>query len=45
MDKETVIESSGNAFADLGFSPAEARVFAMRTELMAHIRETIAAKH
>lgn len=45
MDKETVIERSGNAFADLGFSPAEATIFAMRAELMAHIREAIAAKH
>lgn len=44
MDKEPVIESSGNVFADLGFSPEEATIFAMRAELMAHIRETIATK-
>lgn len=45
MDKETVIESSGNVFADLGFSPEEATILAMRAELMARLRETIAAKH
>lgn len=44
MDKEPVIESSGNVFADLGFSPEEATILAMRAELMARIRETIAAK-
>lgn len=44
MNKEPVIESSGNVFADLGFSPEEATIMAMRAELMARIRETIAAK-
>jgi predicted XRE-type DNA-binding protein len=44
MDKEAIIESSGNVFTDLGFSPAEATILAMRAELMARIRETIAAK-
>lgn len=44
MKKEPVIESSGNVFADLGFSPEEATILAMRAELMARIRETIAAK-
>ena len=41
MDKEPVIEGSGNVFADLGFSPEEATILAMRAELMARIRETI----
>lgn len=44
MNKEPVIESSGNVFADLGFSPEEATILAMRAELMARIRETIASK-
>ncbi len=44
MKKETVIESSGNVFADLGFSPEEATILAMRAELMARIRETIMDK-
>lgn len=41
MDKEPVIEGSGNVFADLGFSPEETTILAMRAELMARIRETI----
>ncbi len=44
MKKEHVIESSGNVFADLGFSPEEATILAMRAELMARIRETIMDK-
>lgn len=44
MNKEPVIESSGNVFADLGFSPEEATILAMRAELMARIRETIVDK-
>jgi predicted XRE-type DNA-binding protein len=44
MNKEPVIESSGNVFADLGFSREEATILAMRAELMARIRETIASK-
>lgn len=42
MTKEIIIESSGNVFADLGFSPEEATLLAMRAELMATLRETIA---
>ena len=38
---ETVSESSGNVFADLGFSPEESALLAMRAELMARLRETI----
>jgi predicted XRE-type DNA-binding protein len=41
MDKEPIIESSGNVFADLGFSPEESTLLAMRAELMARLRETI----
>ena len=39
-----MIESSGNVFSDLGFSPEEATILAMRAELMARIRETIMDK-
>lgn len=42
MDNEPVIESCGNVFADLGFSPEESTLLAMRAELMARLRETIA---
>ncbi len=41
MSIEPIIESSGNVFSDLGFSPEEATLLAMRAALMAHIRETI----
>lgn len=41
MNKEPVIESDGNVFADLGFSPEESTLLAMRAELMARLRETI----
>ncbi len=41
VDKEAVIESSGNVFIDLGFSPEEATLLAMRAELIARLRETI----
>ena len=44
MNAEPVIESRGNVFADVGFSPEAATILAMRTELMARIRETIAKK-
>ena len=41
MSTEPITESSGNVFADLGFSPEEATLLAMRAELMARVRETI----
>jgi predicted XRE-type DNA-binding protein len=41
---EEIIESSGNVFADLGFSAEEAAVLAMRAELIAELREAIANK-
>lgn len=44
MNKELIIESCGNVFADLGFSPEEAALLAMRAELMARVREAIAAQ-
>ena len=42
-EREPVIESSGNVFADLGFDPAEAAVLQMRAELMGRLREDIHA--
>ncbi|SJM96207.1 helix-turn-helix domain-containing protein [Crenothrix polyspora] len=44
MNEDPVIESSGNVFTDLGFSLEEATLLAMRAELMAKLRETIAEK-
>ena len=41
MNKESVTESSGNVFADLGFSAGESTLLAMRAELMARLRDTI----
>ncbi|QOJ24088.1 MAG: XRE family transcriptional regulator [Gammaproteobacteria bacterium] len=41
MDKEPIIESSGNVFADLGFSPEESALLAMRAELMNRLRKII----
>lgn len=41
---ESIIESSGNVFADLGYSPDEAAVFQMRADLMAELRRYIKAK-
>jgi len=41
---ESIIESSGNVFADLGYSPEEAAVFQMRADLMAELRRYIKAK-
>jgi len=41
MTSEAIVESGGNVFADLGFSPEEAALLAMRAELLARLRETI----
>lgn len=41
MNKEPVTDSSGNVFADLGFSTEESTLLAMRAELMARLRDTI----
>lgn len=40
MNKEPVIDSSGNVFADLGFSAEESTLLAMRAELMTRLRDT-----
>jgi predicted XRE-type DNA-binding protein len=39
-----IIESSGNVFTDLGFSPDEAAVLQMRADLMADLRKVIKAR-
>ncbi|MDZ4729936.1 MAG: helix-turn-helix transcriptional regulator [Xanthomonadales bacterium] len=39
-----ITPSSGNLFADLGFDEAEARVMAMRTELMFRLSQELKAK-
>ena len=41
---ETVINSSGNVFIDLGYSPDEAAILQMRADLMADLRKWIKAK-
>ena len=41
---EKITESSGNVFADLDFSAEESALLAMRAELMARLRETIAER-
>ena len=40
---ETIVESSGNVFVDLGYSPDEAAVLQMRADLMASLRKFIKA--
>lgn len=44
MKNAEITESSGNVFTDLGFPPEEAAILAMRAELIAELRETIANK-
>jgi predicted XRE-type DNA-binding protein len=44
MSKLKKTPSSGNVFADLGFTPEEAALLAMRSELMNELR-TIIAEH
>lgn len=44
MPRPRIVKSSGNVFADLGFPPEEASLLAMRAELMALLRETIARR-
>ncbi len=41
---EDVLNSSGNAFLDLGFSPDEAAILQMRADLMAELRKVIKAR-
>ena len=40
----TVVNSSGNVFVDLGYSPDEAAILQMRADLMADLRKFIKAK-
>ena len=37
--KKDIIESSGNVFADLGYSPDEAAILQMRADLMIDLRK------
>ena len=41
---ETIVNSSGNVFIDLGYSPDEASILQMRADLMADLRKFIKAK-
>jgi len=41
---ETAVNSSGNLFIDLGYSPDEAAILQMRADLMADLRKFIKAK-
>ena len=41
---ETIVNSSGNVFIDLGYSPDEAAILQMRADLMADLRKWIKAK-
>ena len=42
--KEAVVNSSGNVFIDLGYSPDEAAVLQMRADLMADLRKFVKAR-
>jgi predicted XRE-type DNA-binding protein len=42
--KEPIVKSSGNVFLDLGFSPEEAAILQMRSEIMADLRKFIKTK-
>jgi predicted XRE-type DNA-binding protein len=41
---EGVLNSSGDAFLDLGFSPEKAAILQMRADLMANLRKVIKAR-
>ena len=41
---KAVVNSSGNVFLDLGYSPDEAAILQMRADLMADLRKFIKAK-
>ena len=41
---KAVVNSSGNVFMDLGYSPDEAAILQMRADLMADLRKFIKAK-
>lgn len=40
---ESIHDSSGNAFADLGFNASEAAILQMKAKLMADLRESVSA--
>ena len=42
--KEDIVNSTGNVFIDLGYSPDEAAILQMRADLMADLRKFIKAK-
>ena len=42
--KKDIIESSGNVFADLGYSPDEAAILQIRADLMADLWKLIKTK-
>lgn len=44
MRDEKIVKSSGNVFADLGFSAEDSAVLTMRAELMASLRTIIEKK-
>ena len=41
---DVIVNSSGNVFVDLGFSPEEAAILQMRAELMADLRKFLKVK-
>jgi predicted XRE-type DNA-binding protein len=43
--RKTIINSSGNVFIDLGYSPDEAAILQMRADLMADLRKLIKTKN
>lgn len=42
--RKSILESSGNVFVDLGYSPDEAAILQMRADLMADLRKLISHK-
>jgi predicted XRE-type DNA-binding protein len=42
--RKSILESSGNVFVDLGYSPDEAAILQMRADLMADLRKFISHK-
>jgi predicted XRE-type DNA-binding protein len=42
---DPVVNSSGNVFTDLGYSPDEAAILQMRADLMADLRKFIEARN
>jgi len=42
---EAIVNSSGNVFIDLGYSPDDAAILQMRADLMADLRKFIKAKN